>query len=479
MKKIISILLALLMLAGLCACGGSTSGNTAANAAEAEPAAQEMEGAEETASTATANDAGAYRVFVVDAEGNPVSGVTVQFCDDKTCVLGETDDTGCAVFEADEGKYTAHILKAPAGFTFPEEEFALLEAYSDVTIGLEGEAEAVVKELEPYDASRYGFRYVYPENYQNLKGKLFWSVPYSSATFAQFALWYATVPKGEEDAFAESLEAGTEEGRYQPKAIEDFGGVNLFDIFALYDDEYSAEQIKKSFSGKVEVPQGMPEDSYFTSYSYLNTMVLNNDWILVLTRPELYNSSGETVEGGVANWVDEDYQEEVRALMEDTEVFASGIDETEWILPGQVGSRIEFETVDLDGNTVTSGELFSGHKVTMINIWATWCGPCRSELPDLDKLNKQFGEKDCQIIGICLDAGEEGMAETAKQILEKAGATYPNLVGTDDMDWAQICSAIPTSYFVDENGTVLLETVVGADLNKYSRRIDKALTMID
>ena len=44
---------------------------------------------------------------------------------------------------------------------------------------------------------------------------------------------------------------------------------------------------------------------------------------------------------------------------------------------------------DIDGNQV-SGDIFSGHRLTMLNIWATYCGPCTSEMPDLQSLNGQY-----------------------------------------------------------------------------------------
>ena len=65
---------------------------------------------------------------------------------------------------------------------------------------------------------------------------------------------------------------------------------------------------------------------------------------------------------------------------------------------------ISFETVDLEGNPVTSKELFADHKITMVNIWATWCTHCVRELPELERMSKEWAEQDCQIIGICDDA---------------------------------------------------------------------------
>ena len=140
------------------------------------------------------------------------------------------------------------------------------------------------------------------------------------------------------------------------------------------------------------------------------------------------------------------------------------------------GTKLSFETTDLDGNPVTSEELFADHKVTMINLWATWCGPCVNELAELEELNKEFAEKGCQIIGICTDAKAGGKAvDTAKSILAEKGVTYTNLMATDEILSAFSLMAYPTSYFVDSEGRILTEPVVGADFAQYKATMEKAL----
>jgi thioredoxin 1 len=54
------------------------------------------------------------------------------------------------------------------------------------------------------------------------------------------------------------------------------------------------------------------------------------------------------------------------------------------------GTEIHFETTDLDGNPVRSEELFAGHPVTMINLWATWCGPCRMLAPVIAQIAVKY-----------------------------------------------------------------------------------------
>ena len=85
----------------------------------------------------SANSDGVYRVIVRDADSNPIEGVMVQFCDDKTCMMAKTDADGVASYEVPEGSYTVHILKVPEGYVKTNDEFKPLETYSDVFVVLE------------------------------------------------------------------------------------------------------------------------------------------------------------------------------------------------------------------------------------------------------------------------------------------------------------------------------------------------------
>ena len=210
---------------------------------------------------------------------------------------------------------------------------------------------------------------------------------------------------------------------------------------------------------------------------YRKDIVLENGWELLVQRMEQFNADGTPAEGLVPESLPEKNREEAGKLLADVELFCSGIEETAYSAPGDVGSTISFTGTDLDGNEVSSADLFAGSDVTMINVWATWCPPCKAELPDLAKLNKQFAEKNCQIIGLCLDA--EDALQTAQQLVKESG--YVNVVGqmTADFDWAQSCTAIPTSFFVDSRGKILIDPVVGAMVRVYPQALEDAMKQID
>ena len=118
-----------------------------------------------------------------------------------------------------------------------------------------------------------------------------------------------------------------------------------------------------------------------------------------------------------------------------------------------------FSTKDLDGKTVTNS-IFGQSEITMINFWATWCGPCVAEMPDLAKMYNELGEG---MVGVLMDADDRGAIDKANQILKKAGANFPQLRPSKEMySLFNAIDAIPTTIFVDSNGKIVGQTVVGS-----------------
>ena len=144
-----------------------------------------------------------------------------------------------------------------------------------------------------------------------------------------------------------------------------------------------------------------------------------------------------------------------------------------------------FTGKDLDGNEVKSDDLFSGNAVTVVNFWFTTCGPCVGELGELEKLNKELGEKGGELIGInsfTLDGDKKAISE-AKEVLDKNGASYRNVYFDSDSDAGKFTAgmyAYPTTYVVDRNGKLVGDPIVGAISNKnqmeeLQKQIDTAL----
>ena len=118
---------------------------------------------------------------------------------------------------------------------------------------------------------------------------------------------------------------------------------------------------------------------------------------------------------------------------------------------------ISFSTVDADGTAWTDA-CFSQNKLTMLNLWAYWCGPCVGELPDLQKLSEDYADKGLQIVGVTADNDYD--LSVAK--MAELGVTYPCLVLAGDLAEALSTGYVPTTVFVDQDGKVLDEAYVGS-----------------
>lgn len=116
--------------------------------------------------------------------------------------------------------------------------------------------------------------------------------------------------------------------------------------------------------------------------------------------------------------------------------------------------RLQFETEDLDGNACSSKDLFAMHDLTLVNIWATWCGPCIEEMPALEAI---YQEGEIGVVGIAVESEKQETAELAAEIAAELGATYPNLRPTQEMirDFLADVAYLPTTVFVDSEGKVV------------------------
>ncbi len=126
---------------------------------------------------------------------------------------------------------------------------------------------------------------------------------------------------------------------------------------------------------------------------------------------------------------------------------------------------LKFEAGTIDGEALTA-ECFGDSKLTMINVWATYCNPCLSEMPDLGEIAASYDATDFQIIGIISDvmaeSGEEDI-EYAKELITQTGANYPHLLLNESLysNLVGAVSSVPTTFFVNQEGEVL-GYVVGA-----------------
>lgn len=137
------------------------------------------------------------------------------------------------------------------------------------------------------------------------------------------------------------------------------------------------------------------------------------------------------------------------------------------------GEFKEFTAEDIYGNIVTE-DIIKGNRLTVINIWATFCGPCLNEMPDLGELAEEYADQDVGFIGICLDIYDESNQETAKNIVEDTGATYTHLMVSDDLANIYISKvqAVPETLFLDSTGTIIGSTIGSNSKIKWQKIID-------
>ena len=124
-----------------------------------------------------------------------------------------------------------------------------------------------------------------------------------------------------------------------------------------------------------------------------------------------------------------------------------------------------WELSDVEGKSISSTN-YAG-KVVLLTFWATWCPPCRLEVPGLISLQKKFEKSDFTVVGISLD---ETGPKAVQPFLREFGINYPVLLGNEKVvgDFGGL-QGIPTTYVIDRQGTIVagfLGLTPEADLEK-------------
>lgn len=112
-----------------------------------------------------------------------------------------------------------------------------------------------------------------------------------------------------------------------------------------------------------------------------------------------------------------------------------------------------FTLVDLNGKKVSLAD-YKG-KPVFLNFWATWCEPCKLEMPWLEDFSKKYADQGLVVLGVSTDdGGKDLVAKTVK----KLGVTYPILLKNDKIEDQYDLEFMPQSFYVDKTGKVLIAT---------------------
>jgi thiol-disulfide isomerase/thioredoxin len=139
------------------------------------------------------------------------------------------------------------------------------------------------------------------------------------------------------------------------------------------------------------------------------------------------------------------------------------------IAAGEIGSRLpEFVVRDLQAREISSADLRG--KVVLVDFWATWCQPCKKEMPSYQKLLDRYGSRGMAVVGFKFDTMRD--MEDPVQFAQKIGVRYPLAVAADDLKkkFGGI-EGLPTTLLYDRQG-ILRQKVIGFE---YTETIESEL----
>ena len=113
----------------------------------------------------------------------------------------------------------------------------------------------------------------------------------------------------------------------------------------------------------------------------------------------------------------------------------------------------DFTVYDINGNKIKLSD-FIGKKV-IVNFWASWCGPCKYEMPDFQKAYEKYGNN-IVFMMVNMTDGSRETVDSAKSFIDKSGYTFPIYFDKDESAlYAYFVYSIPATYFISSDGTLM------------------------
>lgn len=133
------------------------------------------------------------------------------------------------------------------------------------------------------------------------------------------------------------------------------------------------------------------------------------------------------------------------------------------------GKKAPVFNVTNNGKTISTNSLFKGKKYILIDFWASWCNPCRKEIPNLKALHSKYAAKGFQIISISIDKKEADW----KKALKEEQLKWPNYLDQNGIADLFKVRLIPAMFLLDENGKIVEEQLRGESLAKKLEELFK------
>ena len=124
----------------------------------------------------------------------------------------------------------------------------------------------------------------------------------------------------------------------------------------------------------------------------------------------------------------------------------------------EVGKRApDYRTVRLGTDDSVSIHTEARGQVTLVNIWATWCIPCRAEMPAMEKLYHELGPKGLRILAVSIDDGDP---KDVRSFVSELGLTFEILHDkTGDIQRVYQTTGVPESFLLDRNGVIVFKVI--------------------